>query len=181
MNSQGIKQISDFEHTLLWMAVRYAVGRRSIASSLLPMDIIRNWGDRLTEEQKRLMFRDIIETVVDQLRFNEGEFIEEIKENSWIKFASWLDQTNRYIVESENKGKSETNECFLFMGRYYPVKGLDWWMAPEFIKNVERVDKEGKRWADDVSYFYEIQIQSGDRKHFVERVPWLFGDQEANA
>jgi hypothetical protein len=42
-------------------------------------------------------------------------------------------------------------------------------MAPEFIKCVERVPYEGKRWADDVHY-----IRPGDRDYIAEKMPWLF-------
>jgi len=169
MKNQRVEKISDFQYTLLWMAVRYAVGRRSITSLMLPDQIVRNWGGLLEEQQKRLIFRDIIESVVDEHRFIKEPSAEDIEDNSWLKFASWLDETNRYTIEAENEGKSETSECFLFMGRYYPVKGLDWWMAPEFIKSVKRTPYEGKRWADDVHY-----IQPSYREYIAEKMPWLF-------
>jgi hypothetical protein len=172
MKNKKVESISGFQHTLLWMAVRYAMGRQSITSLMLPNQIISNWGHLLAEQHKRLMFRDVIEFVVDQKRFLKEASPEDIEDNTWLKFASWLDETNRYTVEAEKEGKSEASECFLFMGRYYPVKGLDWWMSPEFIKSVERIPYEGKRWAEEVSY-----IQSRDRDYIAEKMPWLFEDQ----
>jgi hypothetical protein len=162
------KQLSDFEHTLLWMAVRYAVGRSSIASAMLPGDIIRNWGDLLTERDRKLMFRDIVEHFDDRIRFGKGDLAEDIEDNPWLKFASWLDETNRYTVECEIDGRGETHECFLFMGRYYPIKGLDWWMAPGFIKGVKRVPYEGNRWAEEARHEGATRV----------RLSWLFDQQK---
>ncbi len=175
MKNKKVEEISGFQHTLLWMAVRYAVGRRSITSLMLPNEIINNWGHLLAEQHKRLMFRDVIEFVVDEKRFLKEASAEDIEDNTWLKFASWLDETNRYTVEAENDGKSETSECFLFMGKYYPVKGLDWWVAPEFIKGVKRAPYEGKRWADEISY-----IRPGDREYITERMSWLFEGQQTH-
>jgi hypothetical protein len=151
MKNKKMKQLSEFEHILLWMATRYAVGRTSIASAMLPADIIRNWGNLLTERDRKLMFRDIVEHFDDRIRFAKGEPTEDIDQNSWIKFASWLDETNRYTVEAEIDGKSETHECFLFMGRYYPVRGLDWWVSGEFIVSSTR-KVESTRWAEEVRH-----------------------------
>jgi len=44
-----ISRLSDFEWTCLWMAVRYAMNRQTIASATLPQDIIKNYYSRLNE------------------------------------------------------------------------------------------------------------------------------------
>ena len=48
-----ISRLSDFEWTCLWMAVRYAMNRQTIASATLPQDIIKNYYSRLNDGQKK--------------------------------------------------------------------------------------------------------------------------------
>jgi hypothetical protein len=164
--SKSPEGLSGFEHSLLFMAVRYALGRTSIACASLPDEIIRNWGDRLIDSQKRMMFRDIIEYLSLEKRHH-------VDEEMWQKFASWLDETNRYMVEAEHEGKKETSECFLFSERYYPIKGMTWSIVPEFIRSVEKVPYVGRRWSEDVFY-----LVSDRRDRVMKKLPWLFDGQD---
>lgn len=53
------KPLTQFEWTLLYMAVRYAMGRQSIASATLPAEIVENIWDRLSENQKGMLYCDL--------------------------------------------------------------------------------------------------------------------------
>jgi hypothetical protein len=174
MSKKRVEPLSEFEHTLLWMAMRYAVGRSSITSAMLPGDIIQNWGDRLTEKDRRLMFGDIIDSLIDSLRFSvhsQDPFIEDIDKNEWIRFASWLDETNHYVVIAGDA--REEVRCFAFNGRYYPIKGIQWWVSPEFIHEVSRIRKEGEpRLVEEIGF-----PPSMDLDRIREELPWLFEDQ----
>lgn len=173
MRNKKAEPLSEFEHTLLWMAVRYAVVRSSITSGMLPDEIIRNWGGRLTEKDRRLMFGDIIDSLIDSLRFSvpsQDPFVEDIDKNEWIRFASWLDETNHYVVTA---GESrEEVRCFAFNGRYYPIKGTKWWVSPEFIHGVSRVKEGEPRLVEKIGF-----PPSMDLDRIREELPWLFEDQ----
>lgn len=92
-----ISRLSDFEWTCLWMAVRYAMNRQTIASATLPQDIVKNYYHRLSDGQKKSIAKD--------LKKNEDAFEgqafghKEIDRPHWIKLWKALDETCHYQVE----------------------------------------------------------------------------------
>jgi len=49
---EEIKALSDWEWDLTWSSLRYFCGRYTIASAVYPSDLIKNFGDRLSDDQK---------------------------------------------------------------------------------------------------------------------------------
>lgn len=85
-----ITPLSDLEQTLLWMAIRYAMNRQSIASATLPTDIISKWYPRLSEINKQQIVMDL----KDNLKDFEGRAFGDpnIDRPTWIKFMNALDE-----------------------------------------------------------------------------------------
>lgn len=92
-----ISRLSDFEWTCLWMAVRYAMNRQTIASATLPQDIIKNYYSRLNDGQKKSIAKDLKE---NEDAF-EGQAFghKDIDRPHWIKLWKCLDETCHYTVE----------------------------------------------------------------------------------
>lgn len=92
-----ISRLSDFEWTCLWMAVRYAMNRQTIASATLPQDIVMNYYHRLNDGQKKSIAKDLKE---NEDAF-EGQAFghKEIDRPHWIKLWKALDETCHYQVE----------------------------------------------------------------------------------
>ena len=55
---QKIKPLSDWEWDLTWSSLRYFCGRYSIASAMYPSDLVRNFGKRLSEDQKQFCIKE---------------------------------------------------------------------------------------------------------------------------
>jgi hypothetical protein len=165
MSKKESSEITFIEQTLIWMASRYAMGRSSIASATLPKDIISKYGERLDVNQKKLMFRDILEAVTDRVRFSKIELKDDYRmlENielltpEWMKFASWLDDTNEYIVDVEYKEDSWSWRrgeliCFRHDSKYYIKDNVDWRVADECIMEVRPTYPTATRWAEELQF-----------------------------
>jgi hypothetical protein len=89
---ENTTRLSEIEWTCLWMAIRYAMNRQTIASATLPNDIITNYYHRLSDSQKK--------SIVKDLKGNEGGFGNpQIDKPGWMKFWAALDEINHYEVE----------------------------------------------------------------------------------
>ena len=108
--------LSDFEQTLLWMAIRYAMNRQSIASATLPTDIISNWYHRLSKNDKERTVIDLQRNLQD---FEERAFGDPgIDKPIWIKFMNALDENCHIKV----KLIDDTEEIvFPFEDEYIPL------------------------------------------------------------
>lgn len=51
--------LSDWEHTAMWMSIRYCIGRRSIATVSHAADTVRTCYARMTEDQREATAHDI--------------------------------------------------------------------------------------------------------------------------
>lgn len=112
-----VKPLSNFEETLLWMAIRYAMNRQTIASATLPTDIISNWYPRLSKINK--------ESIVIDLKRNlesfEGRAFGDpnIDKPNWIKFMNALDEDCHIKV----KLIDDTEEIvFPYEDQYIPLR-----------------------------------------------------------
>ena len=134
-NNKGITHIL---HQLLWMSCRYAIGRSSIASQGLPCDIVREYYNEMTEDQRQSLANDIMREVASSQAFHHID----LKSHDygdiydvWIKFASALDNS-RHITVHVNQDNSD-HICFKYNGEYYP---LDRYIANPYVKCIIPVE-----------------------------------------
>jgi hypothetical protein len=182
MSKKESSEITFIEQTLIWMASRYAMSRSSIASATLPKDIISKYGERLNVDQKKLMLRDILEAVTDRVRFSKIELQDgyrmleniELLTPEWMKFASWLDDTNEYIVTArytEDGSSWITSEqiCFRHDSKYYIKNNIDWRVADECIMEIHPTYPNATRWVN------ELQFPASDHVTIIKVLfPHLF-------
>lgn len=94
-----ISRLSDFEWTCLWMAIRYAMNRQTIAAATLPQDIIKNYYTRLSANQKQSIVKDLKNNEEDWGFSRKAFGHEEIDRPHWIKLWKALDENCHYQVE----------------------------------------------------------------------------------
>jgi hypothetical protein len=138
--------LSEFERTLLWMAIRYACHRQTISCSMLPGDIIKNYYDRMSWDQRTFM-------AVDLQRELESSFTgyfgaKDIDHSGWMTFMRAMDRTRHIRVR--NTINKEVCTAFYANGRFVPLdKYLEhphafWYIPVENIK-LERSDTETRQ------------------------------------
>jgi len=127
-----MKQI---EETLLFMAMRYAIGRKTAIAITLPCDIVQEYYDKFTDDDKLKFRNDICNEIRARLQWQNNtitdawlyRYLAELctKPSSelyhWYKFYCFL---GKWVKISTN----EINyECFKFGSNYISVD--------EYIKN----------------------------------------------
>lgn len=111
-----MNKLTDFERTLLWMAIRYACNRQTIASSTLPQDIIKNWYHRLSEHDKQTIVSDLKR----ESQYNDNCFGDKnIDNDTWQKFILALNEEEHFNVICID-GNSYI--CFKYGDKFYPLE-----------------------------------------------------------
>ena len=105
-------ELSDFEFTLLWMAIRYAIDRGTITSATLPGYIILNWYSRMNDGHKRSIVGDI------KLLFKEHVGHDRYSKPHWDKFLAALDEDRHFQVELID---DTIIDCFACGKTIYPL------------------------------------------------------------
>ena len=109
--------LSDIEWTLLYMAVRYAMNRQSIASATLPHDVARHYYWRMDANQRKMMYRDLKENLD---RYGMAAFgSPSIDRPTWIKLMNALNEDDHFAVRHKQTG--EELRAFNSLGRTYPL------------------------------------------------------------
>lgn len=94
------KKLTDFEWTLIWMSIRYAMNRQTIASATLPEQIIKNYYKYLTDQQKQSIIKDLKENFEEYGKFGD----ERVDNPIWLKFWYSLDKTKQFkVTDIEDK------------------------------------------------------------------------------
>lgn len=108
--------LSNIEWETCWMAVRYAMNKRTINTSSLPIELLRNYYDRWSNPQRRLIVEDLKRNFDDYKKFGD----ENVDNPVWMKFWYTLDKTKHYSL-----ALSDGSEIvgFEWNDNYYP---LDW-------------------------------------------------------
>jgi hypothetical protein len=122
---KNTKPLTEVEWDTCWMAIRYSMGRQTIASATLPRQLCEAYFDRWSEGQKRTIVRDLRQHLQDKARWN-GESTahfgdKNIDHPEWMRFLLSLDK-NSHITIKDNEGNKHT--AFKFNGKIHP---LDWW------------------------------------------------------
>lgn len=121
------KPLTDIEWETCWMAIRYAMNRQTIASSLLPYMLIQAYWTRWTDDQKRTIYRDLKsnEDYYTSLK-SAGESAfgnKDIDRPIWLKFMEACNIDNHWWYGYEDR------QVLVFQAnnRLYPLE--------EYIKN----------------------------------------------
>lgn len=81
------KPLSSIEWDTCWMAIRYACGRQTIASAMLPRDLIDAYYDRWTDGQKQMIAKDLR----NYLETHEYFGSKNIDHPEWMRFLHILE------------------------------------------------------------------------------------------
>lgn len=79
-------KLTDIEWITCIFAVRYAMGRQTIASATLPKELIDAYGERWTEQQKKLLLRDLEEHIENYKYFGDKR----IDHPAWMGLVNYL-------------------------------------------------------------------------------------------
>jgi len=114
--------LTNIEWITLWMALRYAMGRQTIASAMLPQEVVEAYFKRLTEPQKAMIARDLGE------HFNEhGAFGNPSIDNiHWIKLMRACHKDSHITVTGIDGNDYVVFEC---LGQFIPMHHYT--IAPE--------------------------------------------------
>jgi len=107
------KELSDFEDTLLWMACRYACNRHSIASAVLPCDIIENYYYVMSEDQKTRLSKDVERELKDGEKWGG-----ERSDARWYKMVEALNPEKHFTVQGID---NVLYDCFKVGDIVYPL------------------------------------------------------------
>ena len=121
---RNTQPLTAVEWDTCWMAIRYAMNRRTAASASLPTELLAAYYDRWTDGQKEIMARDLRDHYDDFGCFGDKN----IDHPRWMRFMLTLDQKTHYMVTASDGKTTETVECIEFEGKYYPISGSrKWW------------------------------------------------------
>ena len=113
------KPLTDCEWTTCWMAYRYSMNSQTIATSTLPGLLITTYWHRWSDNQKRMIARDLKSNEKEYSDRNKKAFGDEtIDRPTWLKFMAACDIDNHYTVRCK-----DGNEYVVFEanGRKYPL------------------------------------------------------------
>lgn len=120
--------LSEVEWDTCWMAIRYAMNRRSAASASLPTELLEAYYFRWTARQKEMIVRDLRDNLESLKSWNESDKAyfgdKKIDHPNWMRFLLTLDESTHKILTLKRRKKVEAIE---FEGVYYPVSDGGWW------------------------------------------------------
>lgn len=109
--------LTSFEWDLLWMAIRYSMNGKTISTGSLPRQIMEEWYEFLTKDQKAAIVRDL-KTNLEM----HGTFgMETIDHPIWFKFMRALDEDSHYeivTIEGEVLTVFEANDKIYSLREY---------------------------------------------------------------
>lgn len=113
---QKFAPLTDIEWTTLWMAMRYAMGRETIAASTLPGEIAQVYYHRLTEQQRRQLVEEIDRHEEEYARYHGessrvfGDPV--IDAPHWRRFRAALDTERHQVLSLPSiEGSITAFEC----------------------------------------------------------------------
>ena len=74
-SNKSLKYMSEYEHDLTWMAMRYAVGRHTIASHSICCDMVKNVYERLSQSDCEFLSFDIRREIATKLGYYPFNFV----------------------------------------------------------------------------------------------------------
>lgn len=114
--------LTSIEWTTLWMALRYAMGRQTIASAMLPQEVVEAYFKRLTEPQKAMIARDLGEHFNEHGCFGDPS----IDNRDWLKLMRACHKDSHITVTGIDGNEYVVFEC---LGQFIPMHHYT--IAPE--------------------------------------------------
>ena len=90
--AKKVKKLSDWEWTLTWSSLRYFCGRYTIASAYYPTDLVKNYGERLSDDQRRSLVEEIEKQIV-YAKDKEDQMWLDADMEPWSALRNFLDGT----------------------------------------------------------------------------------------
>lgn len=90
--AKKVKELSEWEWTLTWSSLRYFCGRYTIASAYYPTDLVRNYGERLSADQRRSLVEEIEKQISYAKENNDKMWLTSDME-IWSALRNFLDET----------------------------------------------------------------------------------------
>ena len=87
-----LKGLSDWEWDLTWSSLRYFCGRYTIASAGYPANLVKNFGDRLSEDQK-IALSEEIQKQIDDAKRNEDNLWLRMDMEPWSALRNYFDKS----------------------------------------------------------------------------------------
>lgn len=116
---KDLNNLSDFEWTCLWGALRYFLGRMTIAATTFPEAVIEEVYPRLTGEHRQQLAKEVYEYYKSQkATIGATASLDAGDRRAWMKFARALDETSHqkyFLVDGTSC------ICFKVDGRIYPL------------------------------------------------------------
>lgn len=104
------QNLTEWEWTLTWSSLRYFCGRKTIASASYPADLVRMFGKRLTDLQKKMLSEDIKRSI----EMSKGNSMwESIDMRPWSAMSNYFDESTWRILKCEGP-TIETQEILAF-------------------------------------------------------------------
>lgn len=115
--------LTDTEWTLIWMAMRYAMGRETIATSSLPGEIAQAHYHQLSELQRRQLVAEMDRHEEEHIRYHgngERAFGDPVMDApQWKLFRAALDTEKHQVLSVPGVEGSIT--AFEYNGDFYPL------------------------------------------------------------
>lgn len=107
MKSSKNEGLSEWEWTLTWSSLRYFCGRYTIASAMYPSDLIKNYGKRLDDYQKKSLSEEIKRQMEWALQNKDDMWLKNDME-SWSALKNYLDESEWREIYCEGDGIEPT-------------------------------------------------------------------------
>lgn len=107
MKSSKNEGLSEWEWTLTWSSLRYFCGRYTIASAMYPSDLIKNYGKRLDDYQKKSLSEEIKRQMEWALQNKDDKWLKNDME-SWSALKNYLDESEWREIYCEGDGIEPT-------------------------------------------------------------------------
>lgn len=115
-----VERLTDLQWDTCWMAIRYAMGRRSISSATLPKQIVQEYYNKIGEGRKSLIARDLQQFLDEGGKFGDPGIDDVI----WFKFLAAMKFRDHKEITTIDGSKVMVFEA---NGRVYPLE--------QYVKN----------------------------------------------
>jgi hypothetical protein len=102
-----IKPLSSWEWDLTWSSLRYFCGRYTIASAMYPSDLVKNFGSRLSDDQKKQLSQEIQKQIEDAIRLDDNMWLTTDMQN-WSALRNYFDKSTWKELVCEGKDIKKT-------------------------------------------------------------------------
>lgn len=85
------EKLSSYEDNLIWMSMRYCIGRHTAASTMHAYDIVKYSYNKMSKYQKRLLSEDIRRELTEWLRTHCHSNITYVQDDFFLPIKTFID------------------------------------------------------------------------------------------